>query len=103
MSSVNKVEINIINIGNSVHVLLDIKNNSIKINEVEKSISDERIEEFFRIIRLWQKEYKNSKSIDLEKFNIRIFSNEYQHTIIGDGDYPDNYLELKKWIGDVNE
>ena len=41
--------------------------------------------------------------IDLEKFNIRIFSNEYQHTIIGDGDYPDNYLELKKWIGDVNE
>lgn len=103
MNSVNQVEISIINIGNNLSILLDVKNSSIKINGIEKTISNEKIDNFFRIIRLWKNEYNSAGGIDLEKFIIKIITDTSYEIMTGVGEYPDNYYELKKWIGDLYE
>lgn len=103
MSSVDYVEININNIGIAIEILLDIKNNLITINKEQKSISDKKIQELFRIIRNWKDFYDVSNFIDNEKFIIKITSGKNIDTIVGNGTYPDNYVEFKKWVGAIYE
>lgn len=102
-SVVDYVEININNIGINLDILIDVKKNSMIINEKYKDISKEEIEELFRIIRLWDNEYLGSKLIDSEKFTIKIVSNNNIDKIVGNGNYPDNYNVFKKWVGGLYE
>lgn len=103
MSSVQYVEINISNMGYNLNVLLDVQKKQLNLNGIKKEISDDKIDEFFRIIRLWKNEYLQSSTLDSEKFNIKIISNDYEDIIKGNGSYPDNYYEFKKWVGDISE
>lgn len=103
MSSVDYIEININKIGMVIEILIDIKNNLVTINNKQKNISNEKIYELFRIIRNWKDFYESSNIIDSEKFTIKIISQNTVDTIIGDGTYPDNYMEFKNWVGNIYE
>ena len=100
----NSVEIQISSIGNYTNIYIDIKNNKTTINNQEKSITSEKIDELLRIIRTWDSIYQNQNNlIDSESFLVKIITNEGIEEIKGSGDYPNNYLSLKEWISDLNE
>lgn len=100
----NSIEIHINNIGNNINILIDVTNNKIIINGQAKNITLEQINELLRIIRTWKSVYNNkTKVIDTETFNIIINTEEGIDMIKGEGEYPDNYYELKKWIGEFYE
>jgi len=103
MSSVDFVEISINKIGEVLNILIDVKKNSILINNQYKKIEQEKIDELFRIIRLWKNEYSNYKIIDSEKFTIKIVNKNSVDIITGSGKYPDNYTVFKNWIEEVYE
>lgn len=103
MNKVDYIEINIINIGNNKSIIVDIKNNLVLINEHKKNITNEKIEDLFRIIRKWDKEYPHSNIIDEEKFIIKIINKDNVDIIKSNGAHPNNYYEFKRWIGDVND
>jgi len=50
----NSIEISINNIGNNINVFIDIINTKITINNKEKSITKEQIDDLIRIIRAWK-------------------------------------------------
>ena len=103
MSSVDYVEININNIWNNKNIVIDIKRNLVIIDGVSKKISDDKIDEFFRIVRTWKNKYTKNNIIDSEKFTIRIISNHNEEIISGSGNYPNNYLELNSWVDEIYE
>ena len=47
-------------------------------------------------------DYLLSKNIDGEKFTIKIISIGKVNHIRGNGTYPDNYIEFKIWMDDIN-
>ena len=100
---IRSIEIEINSINEEFNIFLDIINYKIKIDDKEKNIEKEWIDDLLRIIRTWKKEYSSSKMLDAESFLIRINSIDGTDIIKGKGDYPENYMTLKKWIGDVIE
>jgi len=97
----NSIEISINNIGNNINVFIDIINTKITINNKEKSITKEQIDDLIRIIRAWKSSYQNEKNlIDPESFLIKVNTFEGTDIISGNGEYPENYSSFKKWIGD---
>lgn len=98
----NSIEIYITSIGNEINLLVDTINKKININNLEKDITEEQIEKLIRIIRTWEPIYQNEHLIDAESFEIRINTTEKIETIKGKGNYPENYLSLKEWIGEFN-
>lgn len=101
--SMNSIQIDIKSYGNNINIYIDIKNNIIRINNLEKDITNEKIDDLLRIIRRWKKEYHNSKIIDAESFYIKIDTDEGIDIINGKGEYPENYILLKDWISDIYE
>ena len=100
----NSIEIYINNIGNNLKLYIDTKKNKITINETEKEITIEKIDELIRIIRTWDNIYKdNNHQIDRETFLININTNEGIEYIKGEGGYPENYSMLKEWLGEYYE
>ena len=100
----NSIEIYINNIGNNLKLYIDTKKNKITINETEKEITIEKIDELIRIIRTWDNIYKdNNHQIDRETFLININTNEGIECIKGEGGYPENYSMLKEWLGEYYE
>ena len=97
----NSIEIYINNIGNNLIIYIDIEKNKIKINDREKEITEEKLDNLIRIIRTWNNVYENNNSkIDNETFQININTNEGTDRIKGTGGYPENYSEFKDWIGE---
>ena len=97
----NSIEIYINSIGNNLNIYIDTKKNKIKINGQEKEIKEEKKNNLIRIIRTWDNIYKdNNHQIDSETFLININTNEGKDSIKGEGRYPENYSELKDWIGE---
>lgn len=103
MSSVDFIEINLSKIGMVINILIDVKNNLMFINNIRKVILNEKINEFFRIIRNWEENYESSNLIDSERFSIKIVSGDVVDTIACNGTYPNNYIEFKRWIEDIYE
>lgn len=101
--NIDYIEININKIGLVIEILIDVKNNLLTINNKTKEISNEKIYDLLRIIRNWNNYYKKSNLIDNEKFIIKIISQGLTNSFIGDGTYPDNYIEFKNWVGEINE
>lgn len=97
----NSIEISINNIGNNINVFIDTINNKIIINEKEKSITKEQIDNLIRIIRTWKSVYQNKNNlIDSESFLIKVNTPEGTDTIKGNGEYPENYIAFKHWVGE---
>ena len=100
----NNIEISISNIGNNINIFIDIPNNKIIINNQKKEITKEKIYDLLRIIRDWNNLYpKNNNELDSEKFIITITTTNNIDIIKGEGTYPENYIEFKNWIGEINE
>ena len=102
MTNVGFIEINVNQIGKELKILIDLEKERLTTNNKVKSISKNKIEDFFRIIRNWKSDYPLSKNIDGEKFTIKIISIGKSNHIRGNGTYPDNYIEFKRWVDDVN-
>ena len=99
----NSIEIYIENLKNTLSVNIDLDNNIIFVNGIKKSITNEKIESLLRIIREWENNYNNNNTIDGENFSIKINTNNNVNLITGNGDYPNNYIEFKNWIGEFYE
>lgn len=91
------------NITSNLEIYIDISKKIITINNKEKQITIEKIDDLIRIIRTWNNEYINPKIIDAESFLIKINTDEGIEIIKGHGDYPNNYNLLKEWISDLYE
>lgn len=98
----NSIEINIENIGNIINIKIDIIKKKIIINNIEKDITEDKIDGLLRIIRTWDNNYQNNNLIDGESFEIRINTTNETEIIKGNGSYPDDYQLLKEWIGEFD-
>jgi len=96
----NSIEINIENINNIINIKIDTINKKININNLEKDITEEKIDALLRIIRTWDNVYQNSNLIDAESFEIKINTINETEIIKGKGNYPNDYKLLKEWIGE---
>mgnify|MGYP003304426437 CR=1 FL=1 len=96
----NSVEILVENLSGNIEVLIDVKNVEMIFNGKKKYISSDNIDELIRIIRSWKCDYgSNSGSIDAEAFNIKINMDDGFEIIKGKGNYPENYMCFKAWLG----
>ena len=99
----NSIEIYINNIGNNTNIYINVKQHKITINNIEKHITEEKIDELLRIIRTWDSVYENDNNIiDAESFLININTEDGTYTIKGKGSYPKDYILFKEWIGELN-
>ena len=83
------------------NILIDVINKIIILNNKQKEITDEKINELLRIIRTWENSYQSNNIIDGEEFLIKINTDNKTEIIKGKGKYPENYNLLKSWIGDI--
>ena len=97
----NYIEISINALGEYLIIYINAKNKRLILNNIEKSITEEKIYDLLRIIRNWKGNYQNSKIMDGESFKIIINTNEGTNIIKGKGNYPSNYQEFKEWISDL--
>lgn len=97
----NSIQIDIKSYGNHINIYIDTKKNIIRINDIEKELKEEKIDNLIKIIRLWKSNYHNSKIIDGESFLIKIVTDEGIDIIKGQGEYPHNYVLLKDWISEI--
>lgn len=99
----NSIQIDIQNYGNNIYTYIDVKNNTITINNIKKVITNTQITDLIRIIRNWENEYYDDETIDGEYFNITIKSDDGDYIIKGRGNYPVNYKVFKDWIREIYE
>jgi hypothetical protein len=93
----NSIEIYINNIGNDTNIYIYVKEHKMIINNQEKTITEEKIDELLRIIRTWDNVYENTNSkIDGENFIININTIDGTSIIKGNNNYPENYYLLKE-------
>lgn len=100
--NMKSIEIYIYNLSNKINIYIDTINKKIIINNQQKDISEEKIDDLIRIIRTWESNYQNLNNIDSESFEIRINLTNEIEIIKGNGNYPENYMLLKEWIGEFN-
>ena len=100
----NSIEIYINSIGNNINAYIDTKKYKIRINNKEKDLTEEKLNELLRIIRTWHNLYKkDNNQIEYETFLININTDEGTECIKGNGDYPENYIAFKEWVNEYNE
>ena len=100
----NSIEINISNYATNNNIYINIKRNTIIINNETKQIEQEKINELLRIIRTWKNNNNvQSKIIDAEKYIIKINTNTETEIIEGYGHLEKNYNLFKTWIGKIND
>ena len=94
---INSIEIHITGLNKDVLIKIDPIKKVVITPSKEYPISEEKIDTFLRIIRIWKKEYIGN-IIDGERFTIKIIYNNQEEIIKGSGAYPDNYLEFKHFL-----
>lgn len=99
----NSIQIIIDNKISNIDIYIDVVKEAIIVNNKEKKITEEKIDDLIRIIRTWDNVYNNPNVIDSETFFIKIDTNDGTEIIKGNGEYPDNYILLKEWISDLDE
>ena len=92
---VNYIDISIDNIN------LRVYKEYVLYNDKEILIDEIRFDELLRIIRFWKHNYISNKIVDGERFVVEVSYNNNYERYEGVGEYPDNYIYLKEWIGDV--
>ncbi len=95
------IKITINNIMKNTYIEIDCSTKTLTINGLEKTITNDKIENLLRIIRLWPKDLYSKNNIDDESYKIEIFYNSKVDCLKGKGKYPSNYQEFKEWIGAI--
>ena len=96
------IEIIINSIDSDKRLLIDCSQRRIIVNERIDFISQNKIDDLLRIIRLWKNQYFGNL-IDGESFFIKVNMDGNLEIIEGHGKYPNNYLNFKEWISDFYE
>ncbi len=94
------IKITINNIIKNIYIEIDCSTNTLTINGLEKTITNDKIDYLLRIIRLWPKDLYFKNNIDDESYKIEISYNSNVDCLKGKGKYPSNYQEFKNWIGE---
>lgn len=97
------IEITINSLNEEKNMNIDLRNNSVIVNDQIYNITKEKIADLLRIIRTWDSVYKNRNHIDAESFVIKITDDTGTEIIQGQGDYPDDYNLFKEWISEFYE
>ncbi len=97
----DKIKITINNVVGNTYIEIDCSTNTLTINGLEKTITNDKIDYLLRIIRLWPKDLYYKNNIDDESYKIEIYYNSKVDCLKGKGKYPSNYLEFKNWIGEI--
>ena len=97
---IDKILIKINNIGNTFNMIILPEYNKCFVNNVEKRINEDKINELLNIIINWKNNY-GLKGIDMEEFNIEIISNDGTNKYSGKGIYPNNYHIFKEWVSEL--
>lgn len=95
------IKITINNTMNNIYIEIDCSTNTLTINGLEKTITNDKIDYLLRIIRLWPKDLYFNNIIDAESYKIEIYYNSKVDCLKGKGKYPSNYQEFKDWIGAI--
>ncbi len=96
---IDKILIEINNISNSFNMIILPEYNKCIVNNIEKKINEDKINELLNIIFNWKNNY-GLKGIDMEEFNIKIITNNDINMFYGKGVYPNNYQVFKEWISE---
>ena len=100
MYGVDKIEISIISLNNSIDLEINLNSNIVISKNKIYNINNEKIKDLFNIILLWKSKENYNNIIDNEEILIKIISNNNEETIYYNGVYPDNYDEFREWISD---
>lgn len=101
MGKLDYIEITIFDIYNITKISISIPRLKLTINDKLKDISSDKIEKLLEIIKCWDDNYKGFM-LDIEKYTIKLISkNRIIKVYKGNGKYPYNYNEFKRWISDV--
>ena len=96
---IEKIEMNI----NNFNVLIDKEHNKCIINDKECEIKSDDIDNIIRIIRNWDYSYINNKVIGESHYIIKIICDDNEYKYRFDNAFPDNFLELVRYIGGIYE
>lgn len=100
MYGVDKIEISIISLNNSIDLEINLNSNKIISKNKVYNINNDKIKDLFNIILLWKSKENYNNIIDNEKILIKIISNNNEEIIYYNGVYPDNYDKFREWISD---
>ena len=101
MNDIDCIEIIIFNTYNITKINISTKKLKVVINDKIRDITIDKINELLEITKYWNTNYQGF-ILDAEKFNIKlIFNNQYIKTYQGNGAYPHNYNDFKRWISDI--
>ena len=101
MNNIEYIEIIIFNTYNITKINIDTKKLKITINDESRNITTDKINELLEIMKFWDSNYQGFV-LDAEKFTIKLISNNKKIiTYQGNGSYPYNYNDFKRWIGDI--
>lgn len=96
---IDVITIELINLTSDFNMTILPKENKCFVNNIEKEINQEKIDDLLSIIITWKNDY-GSDGIDMERFTVKILSNGEVDKYSGEGIYPDNYFLFKEWISD---
>ena len=93
---------------------IDIVNNNIKLTilpeehkvikaDLVTDITEEEIDEFFRIISVWDNNYYSSTGFDGNSFTVRIYYDGKVDTFKGIRKMPDNYNDFNTFVRKLND
>lgn len=84
-------------------ILFDNKLKKIIINDQEKDFKEDIFNKLLNIICLWTNNYINNNTLDGTEYKINIYSNNLKEEIIIKNDFPFNFIEFLKVLGEVYE
>lgn len=100
MYGVDKIEISIISLSNSINLEINLNSNKVISKNKNYNINNDKIKDLFDIILLWKSKENYNNVIDNEKILIKIISNNKEEKIYYNGCYPDNYDKFREWISE---
>ncbi len=97
-----KIKIKIFSPRTIINLKLDGEKEFIEFNgrELNKNVED-YINRILNIVSSWQNSYYNPMILDSENFEVEIIKNKETKKFGGAGNFPENYAELKKLIGEI--
>ena len=102
MYNIDKIEIIINNINDTINVLVMPDNHKAYKDNKEIDIDDTFINRLLNNICLWDKSYVDNSIIDANSYTVKVYTKEGVDTYTGKGKYPDNYPEFLELLGDLD-
>lgn len=101
MNDIEYIKITIFNKYYITKINIDTKKLKVLINDEFRDITIDKINELLEITKYWKLNYQGL-ALDAEKFTIKLISNvQGIKTYQGNGEYPYNYNDFKRWTSDI--